>query len=65
VIREGKTHQIYSLMQAGQKFGMQTMNMALMQAVLDKQLTPEDALDRSMDRVELDGMLGKVLRSAA
>jgi twitching motility protein PilT len=26
VIREGKVHQIYSLMQAGQKFGMQTMN---------------------------------------
>ncbi|HTO90932.1 MAG TPA: type IV pilus twitching motility protein PilT [Candidatus Sulfotelmatobacter sp.] len=65
VIREGKTHQIYSLMQAGQKFGMQTMNQSLMQAVLDKQLTPEDALDRSTDRVELDTMLSKVLRAAA
>ena len=65
VIREAKTHQIYSLMQAGQKYGMQTMNQALMQAVLDKQLTPEDALDRSTDRVELDSMLQKVLRSAA
>jgi twitching motility protein PilT len=65
VIREGKTHQIYSLMQAGQKFGMQTMNQALLQAVLDKQLTSEDALDRTTDRVELDGMLGKVLRAAA
>src|SRR5260370_41735433 len=54
VIREGKIHQIYSLMQAGQKFGMQTMNMALMQAVFDKHLTAEDALERSMDRVELD-----------
>jgi twitching motility protein PilT len=65
VIREGKTHQIYSLMQAGQKFGMQTMNQALLQAVLDKSISPEDALERSMDRVELDGMLGKVLRAAA
>jgi twitching motility protein PilT len=65
VIREGKTHQIYSLMQAGQKFGMTTMNQSLMQAVLDKVLTPEDALDRSTDRIELDGMLGKVLRAAA
>ncbi len=65
VIRESKTHQIYSLMQAGQKFGMQTMNQALLQAVLDKQLTSEDALERSMDRVELEGMLGKVLRTAA
>ena len=65
VIREGKTHQIYSLMQAGQKFGMQTMNQALLQAVLDKSISPEEALERSMDRVELDGMLGKVLRAAA
>ena len=65
IVREGKTHQIYSLMQAGQKFGMQTMNQALLQAVLDKALTPEDALERSMDRVELEGMLGKVLRAAA
>ena len=65
VIREQKVHQIYSLMQVGQKFGMQTMNMALLQAVLDKQLTPEQAMDRKTDRVELEGMLQKVLRSAA
>ena len=65
VIREGKTHQVYSLMQAGQKFGMQTMNQALFQAVLDKQLSPEDALERSADRVELEGLLAKVWRKAA
>ena len=65
IIREGKIHQIYSLMPAGQKFGMQTMNMALMSAVLDKQLTSEDAMDRSMDRAELEGMLQKVMRPAA
>jgi twitching motility protein PilT len=65
VIREGKTHQIYSLMQAGQKFGMQTMNQALLTAVLDKSLTPEHALERSGDRAELEGMLGKVYKSAA
>ena len=65
VIREGKTHQIYSLMQAGQKFGMQTMNQALLQAVLDKQLTAEDALDHSADRTELEGMLGKVWAGSA
>ncbi len=65
VIRDGKTHQIYSLMQAGQKFGMQTMNQALLQAVLDRALTPDDALDYSSDRLELEGMLGKVLRAAA
>jgi twitching motility protein PilT len=66
VVREGKTHQIYSLMQAGQKYGMQTMNQGLLQAVLDKHLTPEDALERSHDRMELEQMLQKVhLRAAA
>jgi twitching motility protein PilT len=65
VIREAKTHQIYSLMQAGQKFGMQTMNQALLQAVLDKQLTPEDALNHTGDRTELENMLGKVWANAA
>ncbi|MBI1799578.1 MAG: type IV pilus twitching motility protein PilT [Candidatus Eisenbacteria bacterium] len=65
VIREGKTHQIYSLMQAGQKFGMQMMTQALLQAVLDKALTPEDALERCTDRAEMESMLGKVLRKAA
>jgi twitching motility protein PilT len=65
VIRDGKTHQIYSLMQVGQKFGMQTMNQALLQAVLDKALSPEDAMNFSTDRQELEGMLAKVLRAAA
>ncbi len=65
VIREGKTHQIYSLMQAGQKYGMQTMNMALLQAVLDKSLSQEDAMERTTDRTELEGMFGKVMRAAA
>jgi twitching motility protein PilT len=65
VIRDGKTHQIYSLMQVGQKFGMQTMNQALMQAVLDKALSPEHALNFSTDRQELEGMLAKVMRAAA
>ncbi|MBI5709237.1 MAG: type IV pilus twitching motility protein PilT [Candidatus Eisenbacteria bacterium] len=65
VIREAKTHQIYSLMQAGQKFGMQTMNQALLQAVLDKTLSPEDALERCSDRTDLEQMLGKVWRKAA
>ncbi len=65
VIREAKTHQIYSLMQAGQKYGMQTMNQALLQAVLDKALTPENALERSSDRPELEQMMSRVLKAAA
>ncbi len=65
VIREGKTHQIYSLMQAGQKFGMQTMNQALLQAVTDRHLSRSDALERSTDRPELESMFDKILKMAA
>jgi twitching motility protein PilT len=60
VIREGKTHQIYSLMQAGQKWGMQTMNMALLSAIVDKKIAPEVALERSSEPNELEEMMNKV-----
>src|SRR5439155_17197284 len=65
VIREGKTHQIYSLMQAGQKHGNQTMNQALLQAVLEKHISPERAIECTSDRGELESMLDKVVRAAA
>jgi twitching motility protein PilT len=60
LIREGKTHQIYSMMQAGQKFGMQTMNQALLQAVIDKTISAQTAMERSPEPGELEQMLGKV-----
>jgi twitching motility protein PilT len=65
VIREGKTHQIYSLMQAGQKYGMQTMNQGLYRAYKSRQISFEEALGRSPDVRELEQMLGKVEAAAA
>jgi twitching motility protein PilT len=59
VIREGKVHQIYSLMQAGQKFGMQTMNQGLYKAYLGKQISLDEAMGRSSDVKELQQMLGQ------
>ena len=40
LIREEKLHQIYSAMQAGQKFGMQTMNQSLAGLVQKRRITP-------------------------
>jgi len=60
VIRERKIHQIYSLMQAGTKHGMQTMNQALFQSYVNKLISVEEALGRSTDVKELEGMLEKV-----
>jgi len=57
-IRDDKVHQIYGLMQAGQKFGMQTMNQALFNACIKGEITTEEALRRSTDQDELTNMLG-------
>ncbi len=59
VVREDKIHQIYGLMQAGQKFGMQTMNMSLADAVRKRALSREDALERSQDPQEVAQILDK------
>jgi twitching motility protein PilT len=46
LIREGKTHQVPSAMQAGAKFGMATMDQALARLVRSRVITPESALER-------------------
>jgi twitching motility protein PilT len=63
VIRERKLHQIYSLMQAGQKFGMQTMNQALFKLHKKRLITTEEALGRTTDPAELQNMLSKTALS--
>jgi twitching motility protein PilT len=53
LIREEKVHQIYSTMQAGQKFGMQTMNQALANLYLRGLITRQEAISRSLYPEEL------------
>ncbi len=58
LIREDKTHQIYSMMQAGQaKFGMQTMNQSLFELYKKGELSHEDALAKSTIPEELLNMM--------
>ena len=57
-IRDDKIHQIYGLMQAGQKYGMQTMNQGLFNAVVKREITQEEGRRRSHDPEELKSMLG-------
>jgi len=59
VIRDDKVHQIYSLMQAGKKHGMQTMNDALQMLCMKGDVTIEEAVRRSGDPNELLRALGK------
>jgi len=58
LIREDKTHQIYSMMQTGQsKYGMQTMNQSLFDLYMRGELSYEDALRKSPDPEELLNMM--------
>jgi len=63
-IRDDKVHQIYGLMQAGQKFGMQTMNQALFNACVKGDIATEEGLRRSGDPEELSNMLGLKVNTA-
>jgi len=65
LIREEKIHQIYSAMQSGQKFGMQTMNMALVQLVKRRQVAREEAMNRSTLPEELAQLLVQTEGSGA
>jgi twitching motility protein PilT len=53
LIREGKIHQIYSIMQAGGKFGMQTMDQSLAQLVRSSAITMDVAVERCHNEDDL------------
>src|SRR5205823_4843914 len=58
LIREGKTHQIYSAIQTGASFGMQTMDTSLAELVRRNVITRELAEARSGSPDELRRLLG-------
>ena len=60
LIREGKTHQIYSALQTGGQFGMQTMDASLVQLVNEHKITRELAEGRSGSPEELRRLMGTV-----
>jgi twitching motility protein PilT len=57
LIREGKTHQIYSAIQTGAVHGMQTMDAALSELVRNGKITRELALSRAGNAEELSRLL--------
>ncbi len=59
VIRDDKVHQIRSLMQAGRRYGMHTMNDSLARLYLNGEVTLEAALQRSGDPSELLRAVGE------
>src|SRR6478672_772213 len=59
LIRDDKVHQIYSSMQAGKKFGMQTLNDALYNLYMSREVTQEECLRVSSDPNEFLRMIGE------
>src|SRR5947199_3484422 len=60
LIRDDKVHQIYSSMQAGKKFGMQTLNDALYQLYMNREVTADECLRVSGDPTEFQRMIGQL-----
>jgi twitching motility protein PilT len=58
MIRDDKVHQIYSHMQSGKKFGMQTMNDALYQLYVTRQVNADECVRVSSDPNEFLRMSG-------
>jgi twitching motility protein PilT len=65
LIREGKTHQIYSTMQTGAQSGMQTMDAALAQLVREGKISRQLAEARSSTPEELRRLMGGGMGLAA
>jgi twitching motility protein PilT len=59
LIREGKTHMIYSSMQAGAKFGMQTMDQSLADLVKSGKVAFDTALERCHNAEDLSKLSGR------
>jgi len=58
LIREGKTHQIYSMLQAGGRYGMVTMDMSLVQLVRSGRIALDMAVERCGNEEDLRRLLG-------
>ena len=59
LVREGKVHQITSAMQAGGRYGMQTMDAALANLVLEGRVHQEQALERAIDQDSFLDLIGR------
>jgi twitching motility protein PilT len=57
LIREGKTFQIPSIMQVGKAIGMVSLNDALMDLVVKKLVTPDEAYSKAVDKGGFEGLI--------
>ena len=59
IIRDDKIHQIYSMIQSGQKFGMKTMNQSLAELYISGNISLNDAMGHSLNTQELTEIISR------
>lgn len=59
LIREAKTYQIASVMQTGKKYGMQTLDDAIMGFLEKRMITPDDAYSNAVEKAKFSKFLRK------
>ncbi|MBU8934181.1 MAG: type IV pilus twitching motility protein PilT [candidate division Zixibacteria bacterium] len=59
LIRDDKVHQMYSMIQSGQKYGMKTMNQSLAELYQSGKIAINDAMNYSQNTEELGEMLSR------
>ena len=59
LIREGKTYQIPSVIQTGKKYGMQTTDQALLDLLMKRIISPEEAYKRAVNKSQFQAYLKK------
>lgn len=59
LIRDDKVHQMYSMIQSGQKFGMKTMNQSLAELYQGGKIAINDAMNYTQNTDELGEMLSR------
>jgi twitching motility protein PilT len=59
LVREGKTHQIYSALQAGSQYGMHTLDQSLADLVRRRQVTREIGLEKCHHREDFLRLIGQ------
>jgi twitching motility protein PilT len=59
LIREGKTHQIYSALQAGAKFGMTTMDQSLAELVKRGKITHATGVEKCHHIEDFNRLCGR------
>lgn len=57
MIREGKEHQLYSVMQASHATGMKTMDQSLADLCSEGKIAREEALEKCIDKTEMERLL--------